>query len=171
MYRNIVMLLLFGVILNYSVLSFASLGELIEKQNNKNALTKSTSFVYDYWFFISDNDLADDSYIKSNATEVRVGQNFGFRARYKPTTHKVKIKVVLQVPNSPKNFPSHSGNVSIVGNTVTVNYEADGSNGDSAFYWGIGPDDPLGNYQLTFSIEGKEIHSYKFKVIEKEKTQ
>lgn len=155
------------LVFTFGCILFASTGELAirESAQSKSKNVTKDLLVTDHWFFITSwNNLADESYNRSDSTVVQVGQKFGFRALYFSKKPKLKLKVELRVPYAPKNFPSHSGKVTISGNTVIVEDEIDGSKGDIAYYWGIGPDDPLGSYELKFSLEGVPVQTYSFMV-------
>lgn len=123
----------------------------------------------DHWFFIGfKKSLGKSSFVKSNAKsrQVKLGQVFGFRAKFKTSRGKIKIKVELHVPNSPEKFSSNAGVVTLGadGKTVIVDYEEDGSEETFAHYWELGKEDPTGFYELKFSVEGVPVGDYPFNV-------
>lgn len=159
--------LILGVALGFPLSSSASTGELTvsESPKSKSKNVSKDLLITDHWFFTTSwHNMYDESYTRSEVTTVNVGQKFGFRVLYFSKRPKLKLKVELKVPYAPQNFPSHSGKTSISGNTITVEDTIEGSKGDIAYYWGIAPDDPLGSYELKFSLEGVTIQTYSFTV-------
>lgn len=130
--------------------------------NNAQNIAKNES-----WFFVGKKeDLERSSYIKSSSYVVHSGEVFGFRAMFPASGKQLNMKVTLQVPESANRFPAHEGKVQIADDnkSIVVENTIDGSQGSTAYYWGIAPGDPRGDYTLSFSIDGVEDSSYHFTV-------
>ena len=121
----------------------------------------------DHWFFVGFKDnLGQASFIKSNAKVVKTGQLFGFRVKFKTTRPKLRVKVELHVPHSAEKFSSHSGVVHFGKDkkSVVVDYEIESAKETFSHYWGTAKGDPVGSYELKFSIEDVPIETYTFTV-------
>jgi len=133
---------------------------------NSIQLTKDL-FVYDNWFFVtSKNDFDQMINFRSEAQTVRIGQRFGFKALFRSIQKKTKLRVELRVPERAENFPVRAGTVKVSDDhkMVTVDQEIDPSRGSIAYYWGLGEGDPLGTYQLSYSLDGVPVKTYSFDV-------
>jgi hypothetical protein len=76
--------------------------------------------------------------------------------------------VKLIVPEASRNFPCpkcKAGELRIIDDqTVTVTLTLSAGTNHTGWYWGIGPDDPAGKYEMAYYLNGKLIDSYKFQV-------
>lgn len=125
--------------------------------------------ISDFYFFIdSHRGLYESSLIRSDWRTVKAGQRFGFRVLFTTPKEKVKLRVELRVPSSPEKFPFHSRSATVAisqeRSSVIVEDEVVGAKGTVSYYWEIGAGDPVGNYELSFSLEGVPVKSYKFAV-------
>lgn len=138
------------------------------KDSNISDPTESHGvIVTDHWFFVGDKkDVRAASFMKTNLFVVKEGEVFGFRIAFVPIKKTLQLLVQLRVPNSPERFPAHDGmvTISVDRKAVLVDDPIDGTKGATAFYWGVGPGDPKGEYVLTFSLDGAQVDSYRFTV-------
>jgi hypothetical protein len=119
------------------------------------------------WFFKGKlGNETEASNISSIPSIVKHGECFGFKVLFSPESQPVKVHVKLTVPESANRFTSHSGisHFSEDNKTVEVDYETTALNGSTSYYWGIDAEDPTGDYQLEFSLNGSKVDSYKFVV-------
>ncbi len=121
------------------------------------------------WFFIGDiNSPGKASRYKTDSRVVHHGQSFGFHASLAPVGKMVKMKVELHVPQSAERFPCSkckAGTLRVSDDHRTVFFEEDVKvlKSGNAFYWGFGPGDPAGDYELRFSFGDLPTVSYAFK--------
>lgn len=124
-----------------------------------------TFAIEDHWFFVADGLKPKANLLRPTASPTLTpGHSFGFLVAFSPTSRRVPAQVVLRVPGSPENFGSNVGKVSIAPDrkSLTVDYEIDGKHGIDAFYWGFDSADPSGEYEMSFSIDGRPVDTYRF---------
>ena len=123
--------------------------------------------IVEKWFFVSPAADKQRTRKKTILMVVHDDQDFGFNVKFHTKKKMVNLKVKLTVPKQPENFPCltcRADDIKVVGNTVNVNQDVVTASGETYFFWGIGPDDPRGHYELSFSLDNKPGDTYKFEV-------
>lgn len=126
----------------------------------------------DSWFIVVPNfigaewDSAAEHRIDARPIVLKLGDTFGFRTEFVTIRPRLELKVVLIVPHSPERFPASQGIVKFFKreNKVVVETSISGANGETARYWGIAKDDPIGMYELQYYLDGNLMDSFKFEV-------
>jgi hypothetical protein len=98
------------------------------------------------------------------------GLRFGWQLRFQTKREKLTVKEELILPSKPKAWGSEDGGdptfkISPDGKTATSEKEVEvDEQGIVQNIWSIAKGDPVGNYEIRISIDGKLVHTFKFKV-------
>jgi hypothetical protein len=136
-------------------------------EKNKAIKIAADLIVTDSFFFSGALKLLSQvNQISSDATTLSEAQVFGCSSAIQTSRKKINVRIELHVPGKPENFPFHVGRVSISPDKKTVIADVVATTDEKfiSYYWGIGSDDPKGDYTIKCSIEGTVILSHKFVV-------
>jgi hypothetical protein len=147
-------------------------GSLVDdKDQFKEGAILTDPVIISKWFFVKQSNDTNKNFAKIySPMVVSNGQQFGFKFTYRSKKKNLNMRIQLEVPGSPENFPCSTcapGELFISpdSKSVTIVKRIKGGEGRNGFYWGIDRKDPRGDYVLKFSINGILVEKYKFKVI------
>jgi hypothetical protein len=97
------------------------------------------------------------------------GLRFGWRLQVRTKKTKLMLKEELVLPARPKSWNSEEGDpnfkISPDGKTATIEKEVEvDEDGLVQNVWSISKGDPLGQYEIRVSLDGKLVRTFKFTV-------
>jgi len=117
----------------------------------------------DHWFFKGETENCWD-YKRSEPNIIKLGECFGFRVDFYTTKPTIKVHIEFKMPGVPDHFHFSVGQVTFSEDrkTAMVDIEAKTEKGYLAYYLHKDQGDSTGPEEVSFSVEGILIDTYRF---------
>jgi hypothetical protein len=148
--------------------------KLLTNDNSSSAVAASTPNqltpdvrLVDHWFFVGSKQ-KDGQFTnyRGRASVVKNGQIFGCKILYSTRKSSVHLRGILKGPAALKQFNAEGFQMkfSSDGTQITADREVDSKSPMTGIFWGIGPNDPRGSYELECLLEGRTVEKQAFVV-------